>query len=142
MVKRLVVGCAAIAALAASPAAGAKDFRPGDLRLCDAHRCVAVVNQPALDALGDLYYGAKSPTVARAPRLGAPTLRLKFRNGYVTGIVASPAFDRFLSYGVNTGRLGRGTWYRVPAVAAAEVRVLASKLRPIRLTRAAVNRSR
>jgi hypothetical protein len=69
-------------------------------------------------------------------------LRLKFRNGYVSGIVASAALDRFLSYGVNLGRLQQGIWYRIPAVAAAELRVLASKLRPLRLTRAAVARSR
>jgi hypothetical protein len=142
MVKRLIAGCAAIAALAASPAANAKDFRPGDLRLCDARRCVAVVDHSALDALSDLYYSAKPPTIAGAPRLAAPMLRLKFRNGYVTGIVASAALDRFLSYGVNLGRLQQGTWYRVPAVAAAELRALAGQLRPLRLTHAAIARSR
>jgi hypothetical protein len=100
------------------------------------------VNQPALDALSDLYYGAKPPTIAGAPRLGAPMLRLKFDNGYVTGIVASAALDRFLSYGVNLGRLHRGIWYRVPTVAAAELRALAVRLRPLRLTHAAIARSR
>jgi hypothetical protein len=30
--------------------AGAKDFRPGDLRLCESHDCVEIVNQGTLDS--------------------------------------------------------------------------------------------
>ena len=54
-------------------------------------------DRPALDALSSLYYGRRPPTVATGPRLGSPTLRLEFRNPYVSGIVGSRAFDRFLS---------------------------------------------
>jgi hypothetical protein len=142
MSRTLIATCAAAAALAAPSAAVAKDFKPGDLRLCDSRRCVPVVNQPALDALSGLYYGAKPLTTAAAPRLGAPTLRLEFRNSYVTGIVSTRSFDRFLSYGVNLDRLARGTWYRVPAIAARELRRLSTQLRPLRLTRGAIVKSR
>jgi hypothetical protein len=142
MRRRVIAAVAIAGSLTAAPSAGAKDFKPGDLRLCDARRCAAVTDQAALDVLSRLYYGSKPPTIAGAPRLGAPVLRLEFRNGYVTGIVGSRGFDRFLSYGVNLGRLQRGMWYRVPAVAAADLRALASTLRPLRLTRAAIARSR
>lgn len=142
-VRISVVTAAAVAgSLAAVPAAAGKDFRPGDLRLCDARKCVPITNQRALDAMSRLYYGSTRLIVARAPRLGTPTLRLEFENGYATGIVGSKALDRFLSYGVNTGRLRRATWYRVPVAAATHLRALASKLRPQPLTRAAIARSR
>jgi len=65
-------------------------------------------------------------------------LQLRFRNGYVTGIVAGAQLDRFLSYGVNLGQFAKGRWYRFPALAAAELRRLASSLRPMRLTPAAI----
>lgn len=142
MSRKLIAACAAAAALIAVPAAAAKDFRPGDLRLCDARRCVPLVSQPALDAISALYYGTDPLKTAVAPRIGAATLRLEFRNGYITGIVGTRTFDRFLSYGVDLDRLRRGTWYRVPVVAARELRRLATKLKPLRLTRAAIARSR
>ena len=49
----------------------------------------------------------------RARTLGAPSFELRFDNDYVTGIVATARLDRFLSYGVNTGRFEAGRWYRV-----------------------------
>jgi hypothetical protein len=143
MGSRQVVGAlVAAAALGLAPRADAKDFRPGDLRLCNAKQCVPVMNQPALDAFSGLYYGSWRLTRVASPRLGAPTLRVQFRNGYVTGIVSSASFDRFLSYGVNLDRLRRGRWYRVPERAAAELRTLAAQLAPLHLTRAAVAKSR
>jgi hypothetical protein len=60
-------------------------------------------------------------------------LRLEFRNGYTTGIVATPALDRFLSHGVNLDRFRGGVWYAVPATAAAELRRLAAGLHPLRV---------
>jgi hypothetical protein len=68
--------------------------------------------------------------------------KLTFRNGYVTGIVASPRLDRFLSYGVNLGRFRRGAWYRVPSAIARELRTLTVGLDPLRVTRAAIRKSR
>jgi hypothetical protein len=125
------------------PAGAAKEFDPGDLRICNARRCLPITNRPALSALGALYYiGTRPPS--RAPRapLGAPSFELRFDNGYVTGIVATARRDRFLSYGVNIGRFEAGRWYRVPRTAARELRRLTAGLRPIPLTRASLARSR
>jgi hypothetical protein len=125
------------------PAGAAKEFDPGDLRICNARRCLPITNRPALSALGALYYiGTRPPS--RAPRapLGAPSFELRFDNGYVTGIVATASLDRFLSYGVNVGRFDRGRWYRVPRNVARELRQLTASLRPIQLTRAALAKSR
>jgi len=124
-------------------AGAAKEFEPGDLRICNAKRCVPIMDRTALTALGALYYiGTRPPSRAPRAHLGAPSFELRFDNGYVTGIVATASLDRFLSYGVNLGRFERGRWYRVPRHAARELRQLTSVLRPIQLTRAAIAKSR
>jgi len=141
--RGIVAALLAAAALAATPAATAKEFRPGDLRVCNAHRCVPIVNRTVLPLLGRFYYfDTEVAHVADRPRLGARAFELRFRNGYVTGIVASAGLDRFLSYGVNLGRFERGIWYRVPAGAAAELRRLTAGMKPLRVTKAALARSR
>jgi hypothetical protein len=76
------------------------------------------------------------------PRMGAAYFQLKFRNDYVTGIVATRRLDRFLSYGVHLERFKRGVWYRVPARSALELRRLTAGLAPFRLSAAAVAKSR
>ena len=129
--------------LVAAAAGAAKEFEPGDLRICNAKRCVPITNRAALTALGAFYYiGTKPPP--RAPRvpLGVKSFELRFDNDYVTGIVATARLDRFLSYGVNIGRFEAGRWYRVYAKAARELRRLTVGLSPIRLTRAALAKSR
>jgi len=111
--------------------------------VCNAHRCVPIVNRTVLPLLGRFYYfDTQVAHVADRPRLGARAFELRFRNGYVTGIVASAGLDRFLSYGVNLGRFERGIWYRVPAGAAAELRRLTAGMKPLRVTKAALARSR
>jgi hypothetical protein len=133
----------AAAALAATPAATAKEFRPGDLRVCNAQRCAPITNRAVLPLLGKFYYlDVHDPRVAPHVRLGAPYFELRFRNGYVTGIAASARLDRFLSYGVNLGRFHQGVWYRVPARIAAELRTLTAGMKPLRVTRATLARSR
>ena len=142
-VRCIVAALLAAAALAATPAATAKDFGPGDLRVCNAHRCVPIVNRAVLPLLGRFYYSDSHVAhVAPRVRLGAPYFELRFRNGYVTGIVASARLDRFLSYGVNLGRFERGIWYRVPARVASELRTLTTGMKPLRVTRAALAKSR
>jgi hypothetical protein len=133
----------AFVALVAVPAASAKNFAPGDLRLCSGHRCVAIRNRAALELLSHFYYASsdREPARALAPHRGAAAYELRFDNGYVTGVVATAKLDRFLSYGVNTGRFAPQRWYRVPAAAAAELRRLAGRLRPLRVTPALVARS-
>jgi hypothetical protein len=130
------------ALLVLASGAAAKDFEPGDLRVCDAERCVAVISPDVLPKLGAFYYMGRQPAAAPRPALGAPYFELRFRNGYATGIVATRELDRFLSYGVNLGRFQRGRWYAVPVALAREFRRLAVSLEPYRLTRAAVAKSR
>ncbi len=140
--RRLVVALLAAAALAVTPAATAKDFKPGDLRVCNARRCVPMMNRTVLPLLGAFYYGPHEPRVASPVRLGAPAFELRFTNGYATGIAASARLDRFLSYGVNLQHFRRGVWYRVPARVAAELRRLTAGLKPLRVTKASLAKSR
>jgi hypothetical protein len=140
---RALLVCAVVAgALLVLPSASAKDFGPGDLRVCNQARCVGIVKREVLPLLGSFYYHRPVAAHVRGPRLGAPYFELRFDNGYVTGIVATRRLDRFLSYGVNIGHFERGTWYGLPRRAAANLRRLSADLRPLRLTRAALARSR
>jgi len=135
-------GALAASALLVVSAAAAKDFRPGDLSVCNTKRCIAIMDQDVLNAFDFFYYSGPPPPVVRSPRLGVPYFQLKFSNGYVTGIVATTRLDRFLSYGVNIGQFPRGSWYRVPARAALELQRLTTGLEPLRLTRGAVLKNR
>ena len=137
----LVAGLAATV-LALAPGAAAKDFEPGDLRLCGAAHCVPIVDQGTLDELAGFYYGVRKPRSSLAPALHVPYFELRFRNAYVTGIVATSRLDRFLSYGVHLERFAGGTWYVVPRALSREVRQLTADLRPLRVTRAALEKSR
>lgn len=118
--------------LLSAPAAGAKNFRPGELRICGARAvCLPLRAQPLLDSMSAFFYGPGAPSMAARPPAGEPTFQLAFRDGYVTGIVAG---GRFLSYGVNLGRFEKAVWYRVPARTARALRALGSSLHPLRLT--------
>lgn len=119
----------------------AKDFKPGDLRVCNKTRCVAIVKRAVLPNLGSFYFTGPCPARLRVPRLGAPYYELRLRNGYVTGIVATSQLSRFLSYGVNEQRFAQDTWYAIPQSLSRELRRLTSGLRPLRVTRAALEKS-
>ena len=138
----LLVVLLAAAMLLVLPSASAKNFGPGDLRVCDATRCVAIVNREVLPQLGSFYYSGPSPARVRGPALGAPYYELRFDNDYVTGIVATRRLDRFLSYGVYLGRFARNGWYAVPRPLSEELRRLTVGLRPLRVSRAALAKSR
>jgi hypothetical protein len=140
--RTLFLAVLAAAALLILPSASAKDFGPGDLRVCNATRCVAIVNRAVLPQLGSFYYGGPALRHLRRPALGVPYYQLRFRNNYVTGIVATRRLDRFLSYGVHLERFARDRWYAVPSSLSGEFRRLTVGLRPLRLTRAALARSR
>jgi hypothetical protein len=141
-VKRVLLLALLAAALLALPSASAKDFGPGDLRVCNGTRCIAIVKADAVKRLGPFYYSGPALTHVSAPTLGTPYYQLRFRNNYVTGIVAGRQLDRFLSYGVHLERFARDTWYAVPAKLSAELRRLTAGMRPLRVTRAALARSR
>jgi hypothetical protein len=132
----------AAAALVVVPGAAAKDFDPGDVRLCNRERCVPIAKPAVLPLLSRFYYWRGHPAIARPVALGAPAFELRFRNGYATGIVATGRLDRFLSYGVHLERFQAGVWYVMPTPLADELRRLARGLRPLRVTRAALDRSR
>lgn len=139
--RTLLAALLAASALLVLPSASAKDFGPGDLRVCNASRCVAIVKPSVLPLLGSFYYSGPAPARLRVPALGAPYYELRFRNDYVTGIVATRQLDRFLSYGVHLERFTADEWYAVPPRLSAELRRLTEGLRPLRVTPAALARS-
>ena len=140
IVRVALAAVVAVTACVALPSASAKGFDPGDVRVCNARHCVPVINRQVLPLFASLY-GARTSRVAR-PRLGVAYYELRYRNGYVTGIVATRRLDRFLSYGVNLGRLRRDQWYAVPHKLSSDFRRLIVGLRPLRLSRAALAKSR
>ena len=140
--RALLVVLLTAATLLVLPSASAKNFGPGDLRVCNATRCVAIVNREVLPQLGSFYYSGPVPARVRGPALGAPYYELRFDNDYVTGIVASRRLDRFLSFGVYVGRFARNGWYAVPPRLSEELRRLTVGLRPLRVTRATLAQSR
>ncbi len=142
MTRSISVVLAAASALLVVASAGAKVFDPGDLRVCGATRCVAIVNRAMLPQVGSFYYGGPAPAHVRRPALGAPYYELRFRNDYVTGIVATRRLDRFLSYGVHSERFAARIWYAVPRRLSGHLRRLTDGLRPFSLTRAALAQSR
>jgi hypothetical protein len=142
MARSFLVGLVAAMALLVLPSASAKDFRPGDLRVCNATRCVAIVDPSVLPQLTSFYYSGPPAVRVARPALATPYYELRFRNGYVTGIVATRRLDRFLTYGVHDQRFIRDTWYAVPGRVSMELRRLTGVLRPLRLSRAALAKSR
>ncbi len=127
--------------LVSVPGASAKDLRPGDVRICNAVGCAPVINRSVLEHLTSFYYTGRMPSQVRRPPLGGPYYELRFRNGYVTGIVSGRRLDRFLTYGVHDQRFKSDNWYSIPARVAGELRRLTSALRPLRLTRVALAKS-
>jgi hypothetical protein len=140
--KALLVLLAATSMLLVLPSASAKDFGPGDLRVCNAARCIPIVKRDVLPLLGSFYYSGPAPAQLRAPALGTPYYQLRFRNNYVTGIVATRKLDRFLSYGVHLERFDANIWYAVPRRLSAELQRLTVGMRPLRVTQAALAKSR
>jgi hypothetical protein len=142
MRSSILVTAIALSALLVSPSAGAKEFRPGDVRVCNATRCVPILERSLAPQLTSFYYTGPRPVRRARPALGTPYYELRFRGGYVTGIVATGRLDRFLTYGVHEGRFDEDAWYAVPRRVSAELRRLADTLSPLRLTRAALAKSR
>ncbi len=139
--RTFLVALVASSALLVLPSASAKDFGPGDLRVCNETRCVPIVSRDVLPQLVSFYYSGPAPAHLRAPDLGTAYYQLRFRNNYVTGIVATRQLDRFLSYGVHLERFARNQWYGVPRRFSDELRRLTVGLRPLRVTRAALAKS-
>jgi hypothetical protein len=131
MRRLTLAGCAV--ALLAVPSAVAKDFGPGDLRVCGRHHCVSITNRHLVRILSDYYWGAGRVTrVPRAPR-EAPGFELRWKDGHPSGMVATTKLDRFRAYGFYCERFQRSKWYRFPARAAAALRKLTAGFRPMRV---------
>ena len=75
---------------------------------------MALVRREVMPQLGSFYYSGPALAHLRQPALGTRTFELRFRNGYVTGIVAGSSLGRFLSYGVHLERFDAGTWVPMP----------------------------
>jgi hypothetical protein len=74
MVKVALAALVAVAALVALPAASAKDFKPGDIRICNADHCKAVVNRKVLALLAAFYYDDRSARFGHRDRVSdSPT---------------------------------------------------------------------
>ena len=114
-----------------TPAATAKDFRPGDLRVCNHTRCVVVTNAYVTRLFSSFYYGDARVRVAAEARVGAPAFELRL-SSLVLGLAATARLDRVLVYGIYCERFRRGVWYRLPARAAQELRRVTTELRPLR----------
>jgi len=142
MRRNILVTAFGISALLVAPSADAKDFRPGDVRICNATRCVPILERSMVPQLTSFYYTGPRPVRRARPALGMPYYELRYRGGYVTGIVATRRLDRFLTYGVHDGRFNANAWYAVPRGISSELRRLTDALRPLRLTRAALAKSR
>ena len=144
MSARALVAVAATttAVLVGAAGSAAKEFGPGDLRVCDATRCVPITKPGPVQGLSAFYYTGRQPSAISRPSWGAPAFELRFSNGYVTGVVGGRSLDRFLSFGVFLERFRRGTWYRLPPGASTELRRLAASLEPYRVTPAMLRRSR
>lgn len=142
-VRLVALALGAAFALAVAAGASAKEFKPGDLRICSRRECVAIRDPRVLTRLGVFYYaGNSSPPEAPTPRLGARAFELRFSDGYVTGVVATAELNRFLSFGVVLGRFAPRQWYRFPKQVARELRRLAAPLEPLRVTRRMLAESR
>jgi hypothetical protein len=145
-VKRVIAGLLGTmvlgTALWLAVPAGAKDFRPGDIRVCTGRTCVVLRDQKVLNTLANFYYRrAQVPKVTTAPASRAPYVELRFRNGYVTGIAAGAHYDHFLSYGVNLDQFRARTWYAIPDRVSAALAQLAAQLHPRPLPSDVLNRS-
>jgi hypothetical protein len=137
MPRRLVLLLAAAALICVS-AGAAKDFKPGGLRVCSATRCVPVMDRVVLRTFTAFFYGDSPVAIAQAPRRGAPAFQLRYRDGYLAGVIGGLRLDRIAVNGLNCGRFRHRVWYRLPARVVLEVRRLAAPLEPLRINRASV----
>jgi hypothetical protein len=89
LATRALAGALVVGSLLPGSSALAKKFRPGDLSVCNASRCVATMSHSVLNAPASFYYdSAQPPARTRTPTVDASFFGLEFPNGYVTGIVA------------------------------------------------------
>jgi len=122
---RFVVALAAIA-IVLPLAAWAKEFPPGDLRICGAKHC-RILTPAQSNAFSAVLWGDSQVVRAPTPRVGSAVLQLRYPNG-PAGAIITPRSIRVA--GLNCGRFERGKWYRLPK----NLRGLTDGLEPRRLS--------
>ena len=106
-----------------SPAV-AKDFGPGDARVCDAGGCEPIMNRAAARELASFLYAGPQPERVWRPAAGSPSFELRLRLGRTIGVAGGRWLNRMRVHGLNCDRFRRGRWYRLPAEVAEELRQL------------------
>ena len=114
--RTFLVALVAAAALLVVPSASAKDFGPGDLRVCNAKRCVPIVEARRAAAARRLLLQRPGALTRRPGSRRSERRTTSCASGTATprGIVATRQLDRFLSYGVHLERFARDQWYGSP----------------------------
>jgi hypothetical protein len=95
--------------------AAAKEFPPGELRVCGAKQC-RVVTDGQSRAFSALLWGDGRARRAPTPRIGSPIYQLRFENGRAGAVINATAIR---VHGLNCGRFERGKWYRLPTTSEA-----------------------
>jgi hypothetical protein len=129
----IVAAVLATCGLLAVPSAVAKDFGPADLRVCGRSHCAPIVNKRLLRILSNFYWGPRRVVPVGPVRNGASAFALRWRDGYVSGLVAGTGLNRFRAHGFFCGRFVPGHWYRFPAEATVWLKRLTAGMRPIRV---------
>jgi hypothetical protein len=63
--RLITVAALLVVALTFTAASAAKEFKPGDLRICNGNACVTITDQKLLDALGSFIYMEPQPAIVR-----------------------------------------------------------------------------
>jgi hypothetical protein len=79
----------------------AKDFGPGDLRVCGAARCRVIEDGTASSRFGRFLYGNERVVPVPTPRVGSPVFQLRFKDG-PAGVILNRTAARV--HGLNCGR--------------------------------------
>ena len=123
-----LIGTIAVAGLLWTAAtAGAKEIRPGELRICGAKQCRVVNDAATARGFASLLWGESRIRRAPTPRVGSPVYQLRFRDGPAGAIISATSIR---VAGLNCGRFQRGKWYRLPR----KLRGLTEGLEPRRLS--------
>lgn len=120
-----IVGALAAISIVVPVATWAKEFPPGDLRICGAKHCRTVTAAQSR-GFSDLLWGDRPVARAPTPRVGSPVFQLRFKDGPVGAIITATSIR---VAGLNCGRFQRGKWYRLPR----RLRGLTRGLEPRRL---------
>ena len=114
---------ASVAVLSASSAV-AKDFGPGDARVCDDVGCEPIMDRAAARQLASFLFAGPQPERVWHPAPGSPSFELRLRRGRVIGDVGGRWLNRARVPTLNCDRFSGRGWYRLPSDLARELRAL------------------